>query len=116
MPLEKRGASWVVPFERFELDDAALALPRYAGTGRWTGVCLLDESVPAIARGALSRPARRGGTAGLADVKRFRGLCHELHRIIQIKPREAGPKSRQNFITDRAGRKARILDREVLRK
>ena len=31
--------------------------------------------------------------------------------VIQIEPREAGPEPSQNFIADRAGRKARILDR-----
>ncbi len=47
MPLEKRGASSRCALQRFELDDAALALPRDAGAGRRTGVGLFDERIPA---------------------------------------------------------------------
>src|SRR6185503_1781932 len=68
----------------FELDDAALALPRDAGTGWRTGVRFLDEGIPAVAGGTLARPARRRGPTRLADVERFRELRHELHRVIQI--------------------------------
>src|SRR5262249_7359292 len=62
--------------QRFELDDAPFALPRYA-RARWRpGVRFLDEGIPFAARRALACPARRSRPAGLADVKGARGFRH----------------------------------------